>query len=423
MNFKGKKLLVIGGAFQHCKLVEAAHEMGAIVYVVDYLSVEKAPAKQIADKHFEYNITDIDDIVTMCKEEHIDGVVSAYLDACQLPYQQVCEKLGVPCFGTKEQFHILTDKTAFIDFCIKNGVDVIPQYAEDDLKNGTAEYPVFIKPCDSRGSRGQSVCQNYEEAVKAIEFAKSESASGKVVIEKYMGGKQDFSMSYLFADGEAHLVRTGDRYLGAKKDGMDKSSVFSYSPSDFTVQYLSGSDKKVVNMLKNLGIKNGPVFFQGFIDDDIVRVYDPGLRFPGAEYDRCYNSANDTDICKALVEFALTDRITYVPADNSALLNGKCAANLFVVVRPGTIAEIKGLEEVRADRSVICVADKYRVGSVVGDYRNVRQRYGEIDLLCNSREEMAEKVECIYKTLQILDENGEDMKISIFDTELLKEKK
>ena len=119
----GKKLLIIGGAFQHCKVVEAARELGVITYVVDYLPVEKAPAKQIADKYYMYNITEIDKIVEMCKQEHIDGVISTSLDACQKPYQQICERLGFPCFGTKEQFDILTDKNLFKKYCRRYGVD------------------------------------------------------------------------------------------------------------------------------------------------------------------------------------------------------------------------------------------------------------------------------------------------------------
>ena len=95
-KLKGKKLLIIGGAFQHCKLVEAAKKLGVITYVTDYLPVEKAPAKQIADFYYMHNITDIDEIVEMCKKEKIDGVISTSLDACQKPYQQVCEKLGFP---------------------------------------------------------------------------------------------------------------------------------------------------------------------------------------------------------------------------------------------------------------------------------------------------------------------------------------
>lgn len=44
-NLKGKKLLVIGGAFQHCKVVETAHELGIIVYVTE------AEQETIADEN------------------------------------------------------------------------------------------------------------------------------------------------------------------------------------------------------------------------------------------------------------------------------------------------------------------------------------------------------------------------------------
>ena len=67
-DLKGKKLLVLGGAFQHCKLVEAAHNLGVYVIVDDYLPAEKACAKQIADKYYMHNITEIDEIVKMCKD-------------------------------------------------------------------------------------------------------------------------------------------------------------------------------------------------------------------------------------------------------------------------------------------------------------------------------------------------------------------
>ena len=126
-DLKGKKLLIIGGAAQHCKVVEAARELEVITYVTDYLPVEKAPAKQIADHYFMFNVTDIDEMVAACKAEKIDGVISTNLDICQKPYQQVCEKLGLPCFGNKKQFDILTDKKLFKEYCRKSGVDTIPE--------------------------------------------------------------------------------------------------------------------------------------------------------------------------------------------------------------------------------------------------------------------------------------------------------
>ena len=217
-NLKGKKILVLGGAFQHCKLVEAAHELGVEVIVTDYLSLEDAPAKKIADKYYMHNITDIDGIVDMCKKENVDGVIATSLDACQRPYQQVCEKLGVPCFGTAEQYRILTDKNLFKEYCRKSDVDVIPEYDINlfDKKEQCMEmvqFPIFIKPCDSRGSRGQSICNTYEEAIEAIKFAQSESKSGNIVIEKYMGQENDFSMTIIVLNGKAYPFRTVDHKI------------------------------------------------------------------------------------------------------------------------------------------------------------------------------------------------------------------
>lgn len=37
MNYEGKKLLILGGAGPHVKVVESAHEMGIQTIVADYL--------------------------------------------------------------------------------------------------------------------------------------------------------------------------------------------------------------------------------------------------------------------------------------------------------------------------------------------------------------------------------------------------
>ena len=99
VDLKGKKLLVIGGAFQHCKVVEAAHEMGIIVYVTDNLPIEQSPAKQIADNSVSIDVKDIDGMVQYCKNNNIDGAIALCLDVCQRPYYQLCERMGYPCFG------------------------------------------------------------------------------------------------------------------------------------------------------------------------------------------------------------------------------------------------------------------------------------------------------------------------------------
>lgn len=426
-RFSGKKLLIIGGAFQHCKLVEAARDLGVITYVTDYLPLEKAPAKQIADKYYTYNITDIDEIVALCKNEEIDGVISTSLDACQKPYQRICEKLGVPCFGTKEQFDILTDKNLFKTYCRKNGVDVIPEYAAEDFADEQickekVTFPVLVKPGESRGSRGQTICYSLEETQKAIAFAESESSNGKVVIEKYMGQANDFSMTILMINGKAYPIRTVDRYLGKYEDGLDKLAVGSASPSVFTNLYMKNVHARVEKLYQDIGLVNAPVFMQGFVDGDTVRFYDPGLRLPGGEYERMFYAACGKNPLYPLIEFALTGKINAFAGDfeaNDVYIQGKTVGQVLPALRAGKIAKIKGLDEIRAMPQVIAVFDRFNVGDVIEHTKNVNQRFCEIDLVCKDNQEMKRVVERIYDTLKIYDETGADMIVSKYDTNVL----
>lgn len=422
-RFDGKKLLIIGGAFQHCKVVEAAKKLGVITYVTDYLPLEKAPAKQIADKYYMHNITDIDGIVELCKSEKIDGVISTSLDACQKPYQEVCERLSLPCFGNKKQFDILTDKKLFKKYCVKNGVDVINEYFVEDFETEDVclkkvKFPILIKPAESRGSRGQTIANNYEEAISAIDFAKRESANGQVVIETYMGQANDFSMTILMINKKAYTYRTVDRILGKYEDGLDKLAVGSVSPSIFTDLYLKNVEERVEKLYLDIGLENAPVFMQGFVDGDTVRFYDPGLRLPGGEYERMFECAVGKNPIYPLIEFALTGQVEEykdLMKKGDANIDGKAVGQVLPPLRPGVISKIIGIDKIRALPQVVAVFTKYGIGDEIFATKNVNQRFCEIDLVCKNAEELKNVSKFIFDTLKVLDVNGNDMVVSKFD--------
>lgn len=422
-NLSGKKLLIIGGAFQHCKLVEAAKELDITTYVTDYLPVENAPAKQIADKYYTHNITDIDDIVEMCKSEGIDGVISTSLDACQKPYFHVCERLGFPCFGNEEQFHILTDKTAFKKCCETNGIDIIPEYQLSDFDNEEicsqkVQFPIIIKPCDSRGSRGQTICNTFTEAKQAIIFAKSESSSGNIIIEKYLGRDNDFSMSILVLNGQAYTFRTVDRFLGKPEDGLDKLAIGSISPSRFTNIYMKNAHEKVNKLIKAIRLKNAPIFMQGFVDEDRIRFYDPGLRLPGGEYERIFSDIFNKNPLYPLIEYALTGTVSSesLKIDRSDVwLNGKIAVQILPTLKDGIITSIKGLDEIRKHPNIISVYERFKKGDIIEATHNVNQRFAEIDIVCDNKSDMEQTIDWVYSILDIRDQNDADMIISRCD--------
>ena len=55
-----KKILILAGSYQHCKLVKAAKELGLYTIVTD--NVKNSPAKRIADQQLDIDVFDVNAI-------------------------------------------------------------------------------------------------------------------------------------------------------------------------------------------------------------------------------------------------------------------------------------------------------------------------------------------------------------------------
>lgn len=412
---KGKKLLILAGAGVHSKVVRAAKEMGIYTIVTDYL--EDSPAKQIADEAWMLNIMDVDGIVERCRAEGVDGVLNFCIDPAQKPYYEICKKLDVPCYGTKEEFEILTDKRKFKEYCLAHNVDVIPDYKEQDIIDGNVEYPIFIKPTSSRGSRGQSLCFNKEEALKGIEFAKQNSSDGGFLCEKYMKGCQDIGTAFFVIDGQPYLVKFADRHLGRTEDNLDKQVMCTQLPSTFAPIFMEHVHDRVVAMIKDMGVKFGPVFMQGFADGNTIRYYDPARRMPGGDYDLVLKEATGFDTVKTMINFALTGdtKSCFGDPENSYNLNNGEALLITFSVRPGKMAHVRGFDKLLSHPAVIYGRQIIPEGSVIPDSGDIQQRVAAVGAYIRDRSRISEFVDYVYKTYQITDEDGEDMIISRYE--------
>lgn len=411
-----KTVLVLGGAQQHCKLVEAIRKIGARSVVVDYL--ESSPAKLIADQSYLIDVNDLDSLADICKRECVDGVVSGWLDPCQMPYFKLCQELGFRYYGTEKAFRVMTDKEEFKRYCLQSDVGTIPYISGDrktvleQLDSIDFDYPLFVKPIDSRGSRGQTICNSEREVEIAIDNALDESLNDRVLIEKDMTGADDISVTYFFCKGEAYLERISDRILGKKEDGISNVCIGTISPSKYYEKYMNIAHANVVKMIKNLGINDGPVFLQGFVYNDKFYFYDPGLRFPGGDYERALKQATGIDLPERLVRFALGEEIEPLASD-LARLNNKVEIIHDICVSEGTIEKVLGLELVEKIPEVVSVNQRYNVGERVKEDTNVGRRFAEINFLANSYSEALGISEQIQDIVSIRNQFG-DMTISPF---------
>lgn len=406
-----KRLLILGGAAQHCKLVETAKQSGIYTIVTDCFT--KSPAKQISDKSYDIDIFNVSEILELCKKESINSILASHLDPCQKPYVEICNRMGFPCYATKEQINTLTNKVNFKKFCHRVGIPVIEEYSYYDVIENKLEYPVFVKPSDSRGSRGTCKCATPEETLLAIDNAKLESSDRQVIIEKCYSNLEEIQVVYYYIKGIPYLIRTSDSYPGMILDNLTSCSI---SPSRYTELYINKAHPRIINALKKLKITEGPVFFQCFCDGEDFYFFDPARRFPGTDFELMIKKATGIDFIELMIEFSQSGdtKVSY-PTNDIWKLNGKVAAILFPTLAPGKIGNISINKNEFPHNNVISYWQRVKKGDIISDVSDINRRLGEIDILANNMDELCCLINKVQKSVSVEDVNGRNMILESFE--------
>ena len=417
--FNGKKVLILGANPETAGLVKKANELGLYTLVTDY--DPNAYAKQFAAKPCNVNATDLEGLFQLANEEQVDGVVLGVAEALMPTYANLCTMLGKPCFGTQELFSLLVDKAKFKAICRQYDVPVVEEYPVSQTP--TAEelqdipLPVVVKPVDSCSSKGISVCKSFSELRTGIDKALSFSKSKQLLIEKYMTGRE-VVIYYVIQDGEASLVAMCDRYTNKEQHGVAQLPTAYIYPSRFLNKYQAEVDDKVKRMLSGIGVRNGVMFIQSFVDDDGgVRFYEPGYRLNGAQEHYLVSAATGIDGRELLLHYALTGKMSErrIAELAAPTFHGKYGCKLSPLVREGTIARLVGLEEIAKLPGVISVNPSYREGETVAGYGTLKQIVCRFFVLADTKEQLRECISQVTRRFDVLDENGASMLLTPFD--------
>ena len=334
-----KKILILGANPETVSLVLKAKEMGLYTIVTDY--DPNAFAKKYADQPENVNAIDVDALVELAKREQVSGVVVGVAEALLPTYCKVCEKLGMPAYSTAEVFEIMTRKDFFKDKCREYGVPTIREFSADDPDS--IVYPVIVKPVDGCSSKGITVCYSSDDLKAAVEHALEFSRSGKYIIEEYMTGDEVISY-YVMQDGNPIFVGMCDRYTYKARKNLVQLPTSSIYPSRYIDSYIKYSDEAVKKMIKGLGLDNGSIFFQCFVDSEgIVRTYEPGFRLNGAQEHIIVSKVSGIDAKEMYINYALTGRVA--DKDLEPLSNpkpAKISCKLSPIVKLGKISRIEG---------------------------------------------------------------------------------
>lgn len=426
-DLTGKRLLVLGGSRISCEIVRKAQDLGVYTMVTDWYNEEKSPAKKIADKAFMTSTADIDAMVKLIKDEKVDGILTGFTDSTLPHYAQICEAAGLPCYGTKEQVEILTNKRIYKKICREFGVPVVEEYniKENDLDTevvNNVKYPLLVKPADNSGGRGISICHNKEELFHGYNKALSFSESKEIIVERYINGKE-VTVFYTLQDGEVYLTALGNRHIKHNQDNVIALPVAYTFPSIHLKNYQKNIEPRVKKMFQSLGMKNGMVFMQCLIEDNECIVYDIGYRLTGSLEYKLLEAVCDYNPLEMLIRFAVTSQMAESPVGERVNPEfEKYACNVSFLIRPGVIDKIYGMDDIVNLPGVIDAVLARTEGEEIleMDKGTLKQIIMRVFATASSKEELGETLNKIYSSLKVLSTDGENMLLEGFDTKDLR---
>ena len=406
---KGKRLLVLGGMRFSCEIVNKAREMGVYTLVADYNRIEDSPGKQIADEAVDISVLDVDAVASYIKNNSIDGVIVGFNDMLLPYYAEICEKCGLPCYGTKDQFETLIAKDRYKALCRQFNVPTIPEY---DIHDENIRYPVLVKPVDNSGSRGITICHDRQELEKAVEFGKESSKSGKVIIERYMDGRE-VTVFWTFQNGNYYLSALANRHVKHNQgDDVIPLPVGYTFPSVFLPKYREDVEENCKLMFRYLGLKDGMMFMQCKVEDGRCFVYDLGYRLTGSLEYKILERVCGYNPLEMLIHFALTGEMGEESIVDKAIPEFKTPAfNVSCLCAPGTIKEITGIDEVKRMPEVKGVMVAHAQGETITE--QMRGLLAQITVrvlgAVPAKEDLLPTMQRIDDTIHIIGTNGEQL--------------
>ena len=414
MDLKGKKLLILGGASLSIDIVHAAREMGVYTIVTDWYDTKRSPAKLIADEYWNEEIFKPELISKLIKQHHINGVITGFTDSYLLQYQKICELSGLPCYAKKEVFEVTLDKAMFKKYCIDSDVPVIPQYDvvgfDPTIVSNTNK--IIIKPVDNSGSRGVIVCKSAEDFQRCLDFSLSFSQKKEVIIEKYME-MDSWAASYTIQDGEISLSTLNDR-LEHKSSETAAITTAGIYPSRYLDLYIEKMDEKMKEMYKALGVTNGVLSVQGFVDGKNFYVMEMGYRLTGGQHYIFSKYENGISALDQLIHFAVTGKMAdYKISEKDNPRFKDLCLNLCILGKSDKIERIEGQEYVELLPEVIHSAFLKQVGDQIGMDGTTSQKIANLHLVLKDRKDMDRVIRDIQDKFHVYNANGEDLVLKL----------
>lgn len=314
---RGKTLLLLGGSFQQCVAIEKAKALGIRTVLCDYLTDN--PGQRLANKFYLQSTTDREGVLSVARQEKVNGVLAYASDPAAPTAAYVAEQLGLPT-NPLQSVEILSLKNRFREHLAAIGLPC-PKAVSFSAAMSTAEVatqlkdlslPFVMKPTDSSGSKGVTIIHQPEDIPAALQSARRFSRNGVLIAETYIekafpygiGGDIFVLDGTIVFDGLMYCIRD------PKSDLIPGGEVY---PSG-----LSPTQKEVIRvalttLVRSLNIQFGEFNVEVLLGkDDTPYIMELGARAGGNFIPLQLSDLSGIDLVEANVLCAVGERPTKI---------------------------------------------------------------------------------------------------------------
>lgn len=200
-----RTIAVIGASVGQRKLFVKAKGLG--LRTIAFAWENGATSKDLADRFYPISIMETDEIVRICKEENVCGVVSNCSDITAEAVSRITTLMGLPGIPY-DSFLNVKDKSFMRELTLDIDELSVPWYY---LYHGEqpVSYPCVVKPCTGSSKRGVSYVHNEEEYFSAIKYAQ-DTTEGDIIVEEFIEG-QEVSVEAISCKGQHYVVQITDK--------------------------------------------------------------------------------------------------------------------------------------------------------------------------------------------------------------------
>jgi biotin carboxylase len=253
------------------------------------------------DEFVLLNVIDVDGIEQFARSRKVDLIYTIGSDLAMPTVATVSASLGLPSAVPIEVARLLQNKLRFREFLSCHNISPI-KFREvrtaSDLETWS-HFPAMIKPVDNQGQRGVFMAANLAEARAGLDGAFLHSRSGALIIEEFLKGPE-VSANTFVCNGRTVFNEISDRLVvEGYAGGLPKSHVY---PAQACQGPILAATKALVEACnRELGIQNGPVYYQLILTVDGPHIVEATPRLDGCHMWRLIRTVSGVDLLDSCV--------------------------------------------------------------------------------------------------------------------------